>query len=62
MRVSGRIAFATAGLLLLIFVVNLMLAKNGDALFGTVVEALVLLAASGLFGAGTLIREALVRS
>lgn len=62
MRLSGRIAFAAAGLLLLVFVLNLILARNGGGLFGTVAEALVLFAASSLFGAGTLIKEALTKS
>ncbi|RMC32034.1 hypothetical protein [Paracoccus alkanivorans] len=62
MRLFGVIAFTASGLLLLLFVLNLMLAANGGALFGTSVEVLTLFAASALFGLGTLIREARSRS
>lgn len=61
MTLSGLIAFGASGLLLLIFVLNLVLARGNAALLGTSAEVLVLFAAMGLFGAGTLIREAQTR-
>ncbi|RCW82807.1 hypothetical protein [Paracoccus lutimaris] len=57
MRLFGLIAYGVCGLLFLVFVANLVLARGGAPLFGTSSEALTLLIAAGLFGVGTLVSE-----
>lgn len=58
MKLFGMIAYAGSGLLFLAFVANLVLARGGAALLGTVAEALTLFLAAALFGVGTLADEA----
>lgn len=57
MRLFGLMAYTASGLLFLVFVANLVLARGGSPLFGTSVEALTLFTAAALFGAGTLVSE-----
>jgi hypothetical protein len=57
MRQSGNIAFLASSLLLLVFVINLMLARSASAWFGNVTEMLILFGAAACFGVGTLVRE-----
>ena len=57
MRLFGLMAYAGSGLLFLIFVANLVFARDGNPLFGTSAEAMTLFAVAGLFGAGTLVSE-----
>ncbi|SNT73494.1 hypothetical protein SAMN05444959_10555 [Paracoccus seriniphilus] len=55
---SGALAFTASGLLMLVFVVNLILGRNAAPILDPAGEMLILFAAATAFGIGTLIREA----
>lgn len=57
MRQSDIVPFAAFALLLLGFLTNLVLARSGSAIFGNIMEMLILFGAAACFGIGTLLRE-----
>lgn len=54
----GKAFYVLSGLLMAVFVVNLIMGRDGSAMLGNAAEAILLAASAASFGMGTLVSEA----